>query len=208
MNGFLYTEQEIRFHADWLLFGPAIDWIEHLSFLHNRPVKVLDVGCSTGALARMLGTRKVSVSYVGVDLALANLKAGSREYGIRTFALADIYNLPFPDLAFDVSVCYGVFQSLQSPIEPLLELHRVARSTIVEIVETPVGINSFREQGFGGLKEPVTLFNQEQLLQLLLEKGIRPPGKIISRSAASNLAAAKPFYRNIPYRARSIYFWN
>jgi ubiquinone/menaquinone biosynthesis C-methylase UbiE len=206
MKGFVYTEQEVRFHADWLLFGPALDVAEKL--MNKGKINVLDVGCGAGAFGKMLQIRGLSANYVGLDLCKMNLLAGRTEYQLDTLVNGSIFHLPFRDGAFDLTVCYGVIQSLGKPAEAFAEVLRVGSGrAVVEVVEAPEGRNTFFEVGTNGLGQLVALYNRNQLLDHLVRQGIAPPSKVLSRSADADLRSGKPFYRIAGPRIRAIYVW-
>lgn len=206
MKGFVYTEEEVRFHSDWLLFGPAIDVVECLQ--NKGKVKVLDVGCGAGAFGKMLQARGVNAHYVGLDICKNNLIEGRSEYQIDLLVNGSIFNLPFGDGSFDIAVCYGVIQSLQKPGEAFAELLRVGSGrAVVEVVEAPEGRNTFFEAGTNGIDQLVALYNRNQLLDCLAMKKIKPPARILIRSTSTNLRLGKPQYRIISPLVRSIYIW-
>jgi len=205
MDGFLYTDSEIRMHADWLLFGPTLDAIEALDVEEPR---VADIGCGTGAFGMMLAVRGVTARYVGVDLSEVNLRTGRNGYGLKTLLLGDAGRLPFADDAFDAVVSCGLVQSLPNPWAAIGEMLRVGGGRVaMEIAEGPMGVNTFFEAGLSGMDELVALYNQNQLLDAFVKRELPAPDRILSRTAHTDHGLGKPFYRNVPHRVRSVYFW-
>jgi ubiquinone/menaquinone biosynthesis C-methylase UbiE len=79
--------------------------------LRHMPVplngRVLDVGCGSGSMSRLIAGSFPQGEVVGVDLREQYLdfaRARAREQDIRnlTFRHGDVFALPFPDASFDV----------------------------------------------------------------------------------------------------------
>ncbi|WP_433624880.1 class I SAM-dependent methyltransferase [Halomicrococcus sp. NG-SE-24] len=101
--------------------------------------RVLDVGCGTGELTRVLaeemagegdGTREV----VGVDadpdlLAVAREHRGPRQ----SFLAGDAHRLPFPDDSFDLVVCQALLVNLPDPERAVREFARVASDGVAAV---------------------------------------------------------------------------
>jgi ubiquinone/menaquinone biosynthesis C-methylase UbiE len=89
--------------------------------------KVLDAACGTGYGTNILafaGAREV----VGVDRAAHVIKAARQQAqpGV-TFEVADLVELPVPDDAFDIVVCFEAIEHVDRPDTALGELTRVVR---------------------------------------------------------------------------------
>jgi len=97
--------------------------------------RVLDVGCGTGELTRVLATETPG-EVVGVDadtdlLAVANDR---RESGDRTsFAAGDAHRLPFPDDHFDLVVCQALLVNLPDPARAVQEFARVSDDLVAAV---------------------------------------------------------------------------
>jgi len=113
---------------------------------HMQPGdSILDAGCGGGhylpSLARDLG---FPFTYKGTDLTpgyieLAN-KAFAGKEGI-SFEVANLFDLPFDEKSFDVSMCNNVFLHLRAIEHPLKELCRVTKRFV--LIRTMVGDRSF-----------------------------------------------------------------
>jgi len=95
-----------------------------------RGQRILDAGCGTGYLARLLASKGAAV--VGVDhseklLEVARGKEQARPLGI-DFLQADLAHLsPLADAGFDAAVANVVMQDVVSLNAAVRELHRVVR---------------------------------------------------------------------------------
>ena len=96
----------------------------------HAPARVLDVGCGTGVLTRMLARAEGVESVVGVDLA-SSLLGKARELAADQpnveFVEADARALPFTPESFDVAVLDSTLSHVPEPVRALAELHRVLR---------------------------------------------------------------------------------
>ncbi|MBN1322853.1 MAG: methyltransferase domain-containing protein [Methanotrichaceae archaeon] len=99
---------------------------------------VLEAGCGVGAQTAILSLRSRSARITSIDISSDSLRQArsalfDREIG---FARADVFNLPFPDEAFDhVFLCF-VLEHLKDPERALVELGRVLKAggsmTVIE----------------------------------------------------------------------------
>ncbi|GAB3245690.1 methyltransferase domain-containing protein [Nocardioides dilutus] len=94
--------------------------------------RVLEVGCGTGVLTRVLARREGVASVIGTDLApslvaRASDAAGDLEH--LSFRVADARDLPFEDQSFDVVVMDSVLVHVPGPERAVAEVSRVLRPT-------------------------------------------------------------------------------
>lgn len=115
-----------------LLWRPRALW--DLERFHHGPVRnVLDFGCGTGALARLLSARYPRAGVVAVDFSRAMVqRACARERRGRArapmrFAVANVHHLPFRDGSFDLATNAFVARNLASLVGSFRELRRVLR---------------------------------------------------------------------------------
>lgn len=97
-----------------------IDWPEN--------ARVLEVGCGTGAITRVLARRPGIAAIVGVDpspLFLAKARELSAEFPHVTFRAGDVRGLEFGDGAFDVAIAHTCLTHVPGPDQGLRELFRV-----------------------------------------------------------------------------------
>lgn len=92
--------------------------------------RVLEVGCGTGVLTRVLAQREDVASVTGTDLA-PSLVARATEAASRlenvSFQVADARDLPFDDESFDVVVMDSVLVHVPGPERAVAEARRVLR---------------------------------------------------------------------------------
>jgi predicted O-methyltransferase YrrM len=93
---------------------------------------VLEVGCAVGAQTIALTTSSPAARFVAIDMAagsVAAARASAARLGRRnaSFAVADIFTLPFAPASFDhVFVCF-VLEHLSAPLAALSLLRRIIR---------------------------------------------------------------------------------
>ena len=95
-----------------------------------RGARVLEVGCGTGVLTRMLARLPSVGSVVGTDIAealLARARSLAADLPDVSFEQADAGSLPFADARFDVVVFDSVLSHLPAPAAALAETFRVLR---------------------------------------------------------------------------------
>jgi ubiquinone/menaquinone biosynthesis C-methylase UbiE len=93
------------------------------------PAHVLDIGCGTGYLTRLLRGRIVACDQSAEMLELARARLPDAE-----FVRADVPPLPFPDGAFDLafsSALYSHIETEPARAEFVAEALRVARTLVV-----------------------------------------------------------------------------
>jgi SAM-dependent methyltransferase len=107
------------------------EYLRHLPLAGAH--RVLDVGCGSGSMSRLIARAFPDVEVVGVDIReqyLDYARARARAEGIRnlTFESADVFALPFPDESFDLVWSKYLLQWLREPKAALAEFKRVTKS--------------------------------------------------------------------------------
>ncbi|WP_284012300.1 class I SAM-dependent methyltransferase [Halobaculum litoreum] len=101
--------------------------------------RVLDVGCGTGELTRVLAEEAPAAEVVGVDAdtgLLASARDATEGTGVaaRTgYAAGDATRLPFPDDAFDLVACQALLINLPDPAAAVREFARVSTDLVAAV---------------------------------------------------------------------------
>jgi SAM-dependent methyltransferase len=110
----------------------AADWVPFfLPHLHPG-MSLLDCGCGVGSITLDLAERVAPGQVVGVDLdegqlAMARVEAERRGLANVRFEVASIYDLPFPDGAFDAALAHTLLFHLSEPLRALRVLRRMLK---------------------------------------------------------------------------------
>ncbi|MCH8148403.1 MAG: methyltransferase domain-containing protein, partial [Planctomycetes bacterium] len=106
---------------------------DHLSRIPMKPdSKVLDAGCGSGSMTRLMAKRTARGHVTGVDLNgkyLDYAREVAQEEGIGniSFDTGDIFDLPFDDDSFDIVWSKYVLQWVNEPAKAVKEFKRVTR---------------------------------------------------------------------------------
>jgi 2-polyprenyl-3-methyl-5-hydroxy-6-metoxy-1,4-benzoquinol methylase len=102
----------------------------------DRPARVLDAGCGTGALMSRLSKEGSSARIYGMDLAWDAL-AFSRGRGQRGLVQADLTALPFDTDSFDIVTALDVVEHVEEDRAALAEICRVLRPGGALVMSVP-----------------------------------------------------------------------
>ncbi len=125
-----YARRVAEYEAtSWEAFDPSeCEAVER--FVASLPRgRILDIGCGTGYLTRLLRGRLVALDQSAEMLALARARVPGAE-----FVHADVPPLPFPDGAFDLAFSSNVYSHIETAAaraEFVAETLRVARALVV-----------------------------------------------------------------------------
>lgn len=128
-------DREAQEYDQWYesTMGRFVDEVESkLAFSMLKPqkgMKVLDVGCGTGNFSIKLS--KMGCDVVGVDLSREMLKIAKekreKEKLDISFYMMDVYDLDFPDNAFDAVFSMATFEFIKEPERAYAEMYRVVK---------------------------------------------------------------------------------
>ena len=89
---------------------------------------VLDCGCGTGSLLRLLAGHFPGKRFTGIDITPKMIEvAKSQSPDSVEFIVGDCENLPFKDESFDVVICSHSFHHYPSPMDFFKSVSRVLR---------------------------------------------------------------------------------
>ncbi len=172
-----------EWHQRFLQQSRWTQWIRH-TFREklesiNTPLKILEVGCGTGAVCKeYLGT---STSVYGLDLDMDFLKYAQTESTADHFIQGDGGSLPLKSDEFDLVYCHYFLLWVHDPEKILREMVRIAK---------PGGwVAAFAEPDYGGRVDyPEELVNLGKMqVDSLLEQSADP---FIGRKVRSLFASA------------------
>jgi ubiquinone/menaquinone biosynthesis C-methylase UbiE len=112
---------------------------EFADYLREGPLKVLDVGCSSGVCGQALyDTRRDD--YTGIDITESYVEYAKRAYPTGKYLAMDGRKLAFPDQSFDVVSFIGVLHHMDddTAVRSLAEARRVLKQSGVLLVAEPV----------------------------------------------------------------------
>ncbi len=114
----------------------------------TEPDTVLDAGCGEGFIIDYIKQRDARLRLTGVDLSEEAVDYARLHFGDRaTFCTGNLYDLPFPDDAFDTVLCSEVLEHLDDPERAARELGRVARKYVVITVPREPYFKWFNDLG-------------------------------------------------------------
>lgn len=89
---------------------------------------LLDVGCGTGEMLRLISETYPKIKLTGVDISPNMLdKAKSKIGNIANLIISDSEKLPFDDNSFELVMCNDSFHHYPSPLNVLSEFNRVLK---------------------------------------------------------------------------------
>jgi SAM-dependent methyltransferase len=96
---------------------------------------LIEIGCGTGAVLRMLHAMNFAREYSCIDLSWSAVRftLNSCHAYLRHAAVGRADALPFRDGAFSVAVLSHVIEHLDDPVSALREASRIARFLVVEV---------------------------------------------------------------------------
>lgn len=110
-----------------------------------RPESVLEVGAGTGALARRLVARGLTVTVTDLDPAMAN-RARRRLPDSAEVVVADVAALPFPDASFDLVLATLTVHHWPDVPAAAAEVSRVLRpggqALVWDLAKDPSGVHA------------------------------------------------------------------
>jgi len=112
---------------------------------------MIEIGCGTGAVLRVLQTMNFAGEYYCIDLSSSAVRFTVKScQGLASRAVTGRADaLPFRDGAFSLAVLSHVVEHLEDPVSALREASRVARFVVVEVPTERVFSNFIRRKFLG-----------------------------------------------------------
>ncbi len=99
--------------------------IEKISTYLEQNDKILDIGCGSGRMVKILKDK--NIDYVGIDISEALIKIARKRYPNNNFMVDDGLSLSFPDCTFDKIFCIRTFHHIPSFVLRTRFLSEIAR---------------------------------------------------------------------------------
>ena len=137
---------------------------------------VLDLGAGPGTYTRALVRR--GHQCLGLDYSWNVINIAKRKDVTGRYLQGEAYHLPFQNRSFDAVLCIGVLQSLQSPKQAILEMHRVLKPGGYLLLDGLNGlfwlhgVRSWRET-MKGLEKRMSYYNPFKLTEEMERFGLR-----------------------------------
>ena len=159
------------------VFDSLVRLLEPLvaSLSSTEPVKLLEIGCSSGYHVEVLRHRGVRVAYEGCDYSPSFVEQARHYYPGVPFSVADATSLPMPSDSVDIVLSGCCLLHIPEYEEAIKESARIARRFVV-FHRTPVLHNvattHYRKRAYG--VETIEIhFNEEEFVGLVAKHGLR-----------------------------------
>lgn len=182
------------------LFESEIHFI--YKFIENAN-NVLDVGCATGGMYKILSNLKKDIKYEGIDISKNLIKIASEEYPNINFQLGDGSSLEYEDNSYDGIISFGTTVHDQNWEKLLKECYRVTKNSFIFDVrltrkKTLSKINDCYVFDGTGMKYPYVILNIWDFLKFLKNLDNNPKIYLFGYSGKANKDVKIPKgYENI-----------
>lgn len=125
---------------------------------------VLDIGCGSGALVRLLAKKSHRINFIGIDRSIFDASQYECDELIRNLLLVqgDAYKLPLENESVDFLYAQALFMYLDNPAEVLKEFYRVLK---------PKGKIALRNST--SVVNNMTMFIENELLDKVLDFNLK-----------------------------------
>ena len=108
----------------------AADYADFLLPHLDDDFRLLDVGCGQGTITLGLAETVAHLDAVDpAEEAFANARHYAAEHEIKNveFRVGSVYGLDFPDDHFDACLCHSMLETLDRPLDGLIEIKRILK---------------------------------------------------------------------------------
>lgn len=144
-----WTDELTAFHEDAAGANHPIDRasralaIEPLGALRARTPVILEVGCSSGFMLRLLRRRRPDAFLIGADYVRGPLEELAESLPDIPLLQFDLTTCPLPDGSVDAVIMLNVLEHIEDDARALRQVHRVLRPGGLLILEVPAGPHLF-----------------------------------------------------------------
>ena len=97
---------------------------------HKKKLKILDIGCGTGALIDLIGNRlEGDTTLYGIDISPVAITKGKRLFTGTDLICGDASDLPYKNSYFDIVISFGSFEHCYDPSKVISEMKRVLKKS-------------------------------------------------------------------------------
>lgn len=97
----------------------------------GKPKTILDVGGSSGTLARKIKRRLGKVNYNILEMKEESIKKGKKRNPFINFIQGNAEDMPFKKNEFDLAICKDVLHHCENPKKAIKEIKRIAKDYII-----------------------------------------------------------------------------
>lgn len=133
---------------------------------------LLDVGCGTGEMLRLLSEHNPQMKLTGIDISERMLEKAGFKVGEKARLIpCDAEKMPFDDNSFDTVMCNDSFHHYPAPLNVLREFYRILKpGGVLLISDYRIGfplrqiMNLFIKYGYDG---DVRIYSEKELINML-----------------------------------------
>lgn len=108
-----------------------------------KPEVILDAGCGEGMVIsylrnwigveveKLVWNEKEKREFYGIDMSEGAIEEAKKRVPFANLQTGSVYNLPYVDNFFDLTICSEVLEHLEEPEKALLELKRVSKKYVL-----------------------------------------------------------------------------
>jgi len=162
--------------------------------IQNNEIKIVDFGCGDGVQLHLIKKYLKNIDAFGIDLSDTALAIADKKIK-GTFKKSSVYNTPFEDNAFDVSISSDVIEHVQEPLKMIAEMKRVTKTNGIIVIGTPI---KYTEKPLDAMH--VKEYFQEEFKSLFL----REKFEIISYSETHSLFLTLLYVKHTKILGRNV----